>query len=416
VTQQVTRSRLVNWFAPRRGIRLRLTLIYWSLSLVSAAGLLALTDWLTALRLSPAGSARRLAEARTQYAAAKISRVLGMSQSAARHLVAQAAADRASALHTVLVVSAIALAVMLVASAGVGWLFASRALRPLRVITWQARRISAENLNDRLAMDGPRDELRDLADTFDGLLARLEAAFAAQRQFAANVSHELRTPLTLQRSIVEVALSDRDATAESLATACRRVLAAGEHQERLIEALFTLAKGQHGLEHHEPLDLAAVASEILLSRQAEAERADLTVATALCHAPASGDLPLVERLMDNLMNNAIRYNKPGGRIEISTGTDGLEALFVVINTGPVIGQQDIDRLFEPFQRLGPPRTGDHDGLGLGLPIVSAIATAHYATVAARTQPGGGLRVETRFPLAAAPAEYGAATATPGRGD
>jgi signal transduction histidine kinase len=382
----------------RRSVRLRLTLIYWSLSLASAAGLLALTYWFTRLRLSPGGTAGRLTRGSSGDKIAKVSRALGISQAVARHVVAQAAADRASALHTVLLVCGIAFAVMLVVSAGTGWVFADRALRPLRVMTARARRISAENLSQRLAVDGPRDELRDLGETFDGLLARLEAAFAAQRQFAANISHELRTPLTLQRSMIEVALADPDASAESLRTACRRVLAASEDQERLIEALFTLARGQRGLDDCEPVDLAAVAAEILLIRVGEATQAGLRVATALRRAPVLGDLALIERLADNLMINAVRYNLPGGQVEVRTCTNGPDAVLAVVNTGPVIAPQVIDEFFQPFRRHGPARTARHDGLGLGLPIVAAIAAAHHASVTARARPGGGLHVEARFPV------------------
>jgi signal transduction histidine kinase len=386
------------WSAARRTVRARLTLIYWSLSLVSAIVLAGITYWLTALRLGPGGAASRLAAFRHRFA--EVNPSPGISSAEAHHLILQAQADRANALNTVLLVSGIGLAVMLVVSAGVGWLIADRALRPLRVMAAKARRISAVNLHERLAMDGPPDELGTLADSFDGLLERLEAAFAAQRQFAANASHELRTPVTLERSMVEVALADPDPSVASLRATCERVLAASEHQERLIEALFTLAKGQRGLDHAEPLDLAAIAAEILITRGPEAERAGLTVTTALHRARTSGDLPLSERLVDNLVANAIRHNSGHGRIEIRTGTNGTHAYLVVNNTGPVIAQDDVDRLFEPFQRLGTQRTGHHDGLGLGLPIVRAVATAHGATVTARAEPGGGLAIEVCFPLLA----------------
>jgi signal transduction histidine kinase len=384
-------------------VRGRLTLVYWSLSVLFALGLLGIAYVLARARLLPAHPLRALVAAARADGLPSERFTPPITAFDARHIADTVLAERANALHEFLLVSAIALGIMLVVSACAGWLVAGRMLRPLRVMAGRAQRISAENLHQRLAMAGPRDELTTLGAAFDGLLGRLEQAFAAQRQFAANVSHELRTPLTLQRAMVEVALADEHASAGRLRAACERVLAASEQQERLIEALFTLAKGQRGLDRTEPLDLAAVADEIVLTRAAEAESAGLTVATALRPAPAAGDLPLAERLVDNLLANAIRYNLPGGRVEVVTGTDGPDAVLVVVNTGPVIGEQEVGGLFEPFRRTGEQRAGRHDGLGLGLPIAAAIAAAHGGTVSARPEAGGGLAVEARFPLAAAPA-------------
>jgi signal transduction histidine kinase len=286
---------------------------------------------------------------------------------------------------------------MAVASIWLGWLVAGRALRPLRTITNAARDISANNLHRRLALEGPDDDVKQLANTFDDLLGRLEASFDAQRQFVANASHELRTPLTLERTLVEVALADPDATVDSLRATCERVLAAGEQQERLIEALLTLSRSQRGLDHREPFDLAAIAADILETRGPEAEARGLRIVTAVERAEASGDKRLAERLVANLVDNATRHNVPGGRIEVATTGRAGRAILRIANTGPMIRSDDLDRLYQPFQRLDAERNGDQDGLGLGLSIVQAIATAHGATLATKAQREGGLEITVTFP-------------------
>jgi signal transduction histidine kinase len=286
---------------------------------------------------------------------------------------------------------------MTVISVGLGWLVAGRMLRPLRMITTAAQRISASNLHERLAMTGPDDELRELSDTFDGLLGRLERAFDAQRQFVANASHELRTPLARQRAFIEVALDDAGRTVDSLERACARVLVASEQQERLIDALLTLAQSQRGLNLREPVDLSAVVVGVVQTRQPEAQGRGLRVHARLAEAPVLGDARLAERLAVNLVANAIVHNIPGGWIEIATRVSGGNAILSVANTGPVIPPAEVQRLFEPFQRLGADRIGGHNGLGLGLSIVKAIAGAHDAQLSAHARPGGGLEIQARFP-------------------
>jgi signal transduction histidine kinase len=290
---------------------------------------------------------------------------------------------------------------MTVISIALGWLVAGRVMRPLRTIITAARYISATSLGDRLAFGGPDDELKELADTFDGLLGRLDASFRSQRQFVANASHELRTPLARQRVLSQVALADPGATAETLRTAHERVLAAGAQQERLIEALLALARGQAGIEKREPFDLAAVASQVLAARQAEAGHRSLNVHTALAPAPTAGNPGLAERLVTNLIDNAMRHNVANGLVEVVTGTRAGRAALSVINTGPVVPVTAVDRLFQPFQRLSADRTGHGQGVGLGLSIVKAIADAHGATLTAHPQPDGGLRIEICFPAPAA---------------
>jgi signal transduction histidine kinase len=294
-------------------------------------------------------------------------------------------------LHKLFVDSAIALAVMAVFSLWLGWVIAGRALRPLRTITEAARDISASNLHRRLALRGPDDELKQLGNTFDGLLARLETSFDAQRQFVANASHELRTPLTLERTLLELALSDPNASVDSYRHTCEQLLAVGEQQERLIEALLTLSRSQRGLDSRQAIDLAAIAAAAV----AAADHDGLRVATTLGPARTAGNPRLVERLVANLVTNAIHHNVPGGSVGVTTETHGGRAILTVTNTGPTIPPAELDRLFQPFQRLEGARTST-SGFGLGLSIVQAIADAHAATISARALPDGGLRVEVGF--------------------
>jgi signal transduction histidine kinase len=305
--------------------------------------------------------------------------------------------QRSLELNQLLTESGIALGIMTGVSVGLGWLFAGRMLRKLRTITTVARSISAGNLHARLSLPGPDDELRELGDTFDGLLARLESAFDAERQFVANASHELRTPLARQRTLLEVALADPQPSVPSLRNVCARALTAGEQQERLIEALLTLARSQRGLNRREPVDLAAVTGEVMLARQRESDARGLAVSAALSSAPMLGDARLAERLVVNLVDNAVRHNVAGGTVQVSTGKAAGCAVVSVVNTGPVIRPEDVSRLLRPFQRLGADRTGTPDGLGLGLSIVTAIAEAHGASLQVDARPAGGLAVRALFP-------------------
>jgi signal transduction histidine kinase len=418
---------------PRRTIRLRLTLLYASLFLVSGAGLLAITYVLVrgatgdvlvstapngaSVVVGSKGSGDKLtAPAVTSelrpHGSLNVQPPGGVRANRSGHLTAQqlrAEARRAkqaavrqhdAELQQLIEQSAIALALMAAVSIALGWFFAGRVLRPLRTITERARKISASNLNARLALAGPDDELTQLADTFDELLARLEAAFAAQRQFVANASHELRTPLARARTLSEVALADPEASVESLRTSHKRVIAAGEQQERLIEALLTLARSERGLDQREAVDLAAVTHEVLAAQRADANDHHVRIAATLDPAQTSGDPRLVERLVTNLVSNAVRYNVLDGRVSVATGTRAGSALVAVSNTGPKIAVEDVPRLFVPFERLGRERTSAANGLGLGLSIVDAVAAAHGAHLVARPMPGGGLEVEVEFPARA----------------
>jgi signal transduction histidine kinase len=297
--------------------------------------------------------------------------------------------------HRVFTNSAIGLAVMAVVSLVIGWLIAGRFLKPLRTITATARDISATNLDRRLDLSG-HNEFTELGETLDDLFARLHAAFESQRHFVANASHELRTPLTAERTVLQVALADPAATTDSLRVACREVLTLGEAQERLIAALLTLASSEQPIVRPESLDLADIARSVVTSRREEAERRHLHVDTSLQPAPATGDPRLMESLVANLVDNALRHNTVDGHIEIATTTIDGHSEITVRNTGPVIPPDQVDRLFEPFQQISGQHRRHHDGHGLGLAIVRAIATAHAATLTPRARADGGLDIRLTF--------------------
>ena len=396
---------------PRRTVRLKLTVLYGALFLVCGIALLGVTYFLVEQHLPTTLTSKdQVVGGQTTTSGSEsgevcfaeaggsggLGAVVGGSLPPANGCSALLGAVRSDELSQLITDSGIALAIMAAASIGLGWVVAGRVLQPLRTITTAARRISASNLYQRLALDGPDDELTELGKTFNGLLARLELSFTAQRQFVANASHELRTPLARQRTLVEVALRDPDATVGSLQQTMRRVLATGEEQERLIEALLTLARSQRGLDRREPLDLAAVTGAAVSATEAEAQDRGVRVKASLGSAPALGDQRLAERLAANLVDNAVRHNVPGGWVEVATGIRSGRSVLSVSNTGPVIAPDQVERLFQPFGRLETTRLS-RDGLGLGLSIVTAIAAAHDADLRARPLPGGGLEVEIQFP-------------------
>jgi len=278
----------------------------------------------------------------------------------------------------------------------VGWLIAGRFLRPLRTITATARDISASNLNRRLNPGARDNEFAELGDTLNDLFGRLEASFESQRRFVANASHELRTPLSAGRTLLQLAVSDPDATVTSLKDTCQEVLVLGDEQERLIAALLTLATSQRGLAGSEPVDLGAITRKVLAARQPEAGQRGIEISAALDAAPATGDPNLAESLVANLVDNAIRHNRPRGYVEICTTPGAAGAQLTVRNTGPVIPSQAVVGLFEPFRQHGPERIRNGAGYGLGLAIVRAIADAHRATLIAAARPQGGLDIQVTF--------------------
>jgi signal transduction histidine kinase len=290
--------------------------------------------------------------------------------------------------------TAIALAVLTVLSLLVGWWVSGRFLRPLRSLTATAREISATNLDRRLDLADRKDEYGELAETLDDLFARLGAAFESQRRFVANASHELRTPLTAERALLQVALADTAADPAELRRACAEVLALGRRQERLIDALLTLASSEQGVERRLPFDLGELVSQAVAARRDEAAAAGIRLTSTVSAAPVVGDPNLVGSLVANLLDNALRHNVPDGRVVVAAGGNTLS----VGNDGPVVPAAEVDGLFEPFRQFGGERIGTSDGHGLGLAIVRAIADAHGAALtAAPRRAGGGLDITVTFP-------------------
>ena len=328
-----------------------------------------------------------------------------LQQRSARSLQQQGALhQRDLTLSHLLQYSLITLAAVIAVAAILGWIFAGRALRPVHRITAAARAASERNLSARVAPTGPRDELRELADTFNEMLGRLQAAFEGQQRFIANASHELRTPLAVMRATVDVVLGNPASTPGELRGMATDIRAAVDHAEHLIGALLILARNERGLTVREELDLATVAEDVLDT----AGLGDRRVHATLEPAVISGDPVLAEHLIANLVDNAVRYNVTGGDIWISTRATAGRSQLTVANTGPVISPADVGRIFQPFQRLSD-RTS-HDGSGLGLAIVASIAAIHGGTATALPRDDGGLSVTVAIPSAVAPAHGAVATA------
>jgi signal transduction histidine kinase len=283
---------------------------------------------------------------------------------------------------------------------GLGWVVAGRVLRPLQRITATAKRLSERTLDQRIALDGPDDELKELADTFDQMLMRLDAAFDSQRRFAANASHELRTPLAITRTEVDVALADPDTSQAELRAMAERVRDATGRSERLIEGLLTLARSEREPRLWEPVDMADAAAQALQHGRHADAAAGLRVVTRLGPAPVAGDPALLERMVANLVENAVRHNQPGGWLEVATGTDGGWAVVRVANGGRAIPPDRVESLFEPFCRLDVRVASPTRGAGLGLSIVRSVVRAHGGHTTARARPGGGLEVTVRLPARA----------------
>lgn len=385
-------------------VRLRLTLLYGVLFLLSGAVLLAMTYLLVAhsgpnVAMSTTSTTPSGGRSVSIYLGDDLpadSKLTAAEQRVTEAVREQAVQQQAELMHQLLVQSGVALAVMSVLSAVLGWVVAGRVLRPLQTMTKSIQRISARNVHERLAVTGPRDELKSLADTVDGLLGRLETALDSHKRFVANAAHELRTPLTLEHALLEETVIDPDATADAFRGQFEQLMAVSEQQARLLESLLVLATSERGLDRLESVELSGLTGDVLRAVGPEARRRNLAVTAEVRPARVTGDPALIERLVANLVDNAMSYNVPDGRVEVATGMEGERSFLSVTNTGPPVPPEMVDQLLSPFQRLG--RAADDDGHhGLGLSIVQSIAAAHSADLTVRARPEGGLATRVLFP-------------------
>ena len=396
-----TRMRL-----PPPTVRLRLTVLYGTLFLCCGAGLLAITYLLadhaitgnfTYTYTGPNGA--------TGVASCRPGPRPGSGQagrSAFRQCRILAIQAHATVMHHLLIYSGIALAIMALAAVALGWLLAGRVLRPLRSITTATQRITAHNLHQRLALPGPDDELKALADTIDDLLGRLEEAFEAQKRFIANASHELRTPLTMMRTALDVATGKPGPPTPQTARLAARIRTGLDKAERLVDSFLVLARAQRGtVPPGVTVSLDEAAAAALAERGQAIAGMQLTVEEDLADAPVQGTTLLLAQMTDNLIDNAIRHNQPGGWIRVTTSAEGTLARLAVENSGPVLDERDVRELAQPFRRLAADRTSTGNGTGLGLSIVAAIAEAHNGTLQLHARAGGGLHAAVTLPAAAA---------------
>ncbi|MEV0243895.1 HAMP domain-containing sensor histidine kinase [Streptomyces sp. NPDC050674] len=306
--------------------------------------------------------------------------------------------QRRHALDSLLSRSLLALLGLAVIAFAFGYAMAGRVLSPLGRITRTARAVAGSDLSRRIELDGPDDELKELADTFDDMLERLQRAFTAQQRFVGNASHELRTPLAINRTLLEVHLSDPQAPVE-LQQLGKTLLATNERSEQLVEGLLLLARSDNQIVERGPVDLAEVAEQAIDQVHGEAESKGVRIRGEQKPAVVQGNGVLLERIALNLLQNAVRYNVPeDGWVEVTTEVQHGQAVLVVANTGPVVPAYEIDNLFEPFRRLRTERTGSDKGVGLGLSIVRSVARAHGGHIYAQPREGGGLVMRVTLPI------------------
>jgi signal transduction histidine kinase len=382
-------------------MRARLAVFYAILFLLAGVVLVALTYALAAAVLLPSAAPPPKLLTTQERALLGLCKPLPTSPlllAKCKHLIDVGAGPQArgDALSALRIASAIGLGILAIAAAGLGWLASGRALRPMRSITEAARQASELRLGQRLAFTGPDDELKQLADTFDLMLERLDGAFTSQKRFVANAAHELRTPLTAMRTAIEVTLSKPTRTTDQLEAMAARVKRSIERAEATVEALLTLATSEVGPTDQETIDLATAAEDALDATHAAIDQRHINVDAALEPALARGDRVLLERMIANLVQNAVRHNNPGGWIGLRTMQQSDGALFEIANTGASVPAEQLPILFEPFAR-SEQRLNSSDGVGLGLSIASAIARAHNATISARPRPGGGLEMSVTIP-------------------
>jgi signal transduction histidine kinase len=391
----------------RLSVRSRLTVVYAGLFMLTGAGLLVLNFTLLDQYLPRAPSQAAIAHAgiSTTQDPGGSPIVVGPGPDPANGQFFQAlqinTTDlRDATLRQLLLQSTVALALMGVVAALLGWLIANRVVNPVKTITAQARRLSERNLHERIGLDGPDDEIKDLADTFDAMLARLDSAFDSQKSFVANASHELRTPLAITRAAVEIQMHRKRPTESQWRAMADQVLSATERSDRLIGSLLLLARIERGSLVRETIDLARLLSDAVDEVRPLAKTAGIRLEISVAAASVEGDPDLLRRLIGNLLENAVRHNVEGGWVTAGVTRDEGQAVISVANSGPVLSPQMATEIFQPFKRGAGTRTGSAQGSGLGLSIVATIAAAHKGRVHARPLADGGLEVSVTLPAVA----------------
>ncbi|WP_369195388.1 sensor histidine kinase [Streptomyces djakartensis] len=389
------------WLRPT--IRIRLTLLYGGMFLIAGILLLSIIYLLAAQALNTGneplfkivGGTEIKVASENCPAVNSASPTLSEFNAAISRCIDD---QRQAALDNLLSRSLLALLGLAVIAFAFGYAMAGRVLSPLGRITRTARAVAGSDLSRRIELDGPDDELKELADTFDDMLARLQRAFTAQQRFVGNASHELRTPLAINRTLLEVHLSDPGAPVE-LQQLGKTLLATNERSEQLVEGLLLLARSDNQIVERGPVDLAEVAGQAIDQVHAEAESKGVRIRGEQKPAVVQGNGVLLERIALNLLQNAVRYNVPeDGWVEVTTDVQHGQAVLVVSNTGPVVPAYEIDNLFEPFRRLRTERTGSDKGVGLGLSIVRSVARAHGGHIYAQPREGGGLVMRVTLPV------------------
>ncbi|GAA4867207.1 HAMP domain-containing sensor histidine kinase [Kitasatospora terrestris] len=389
---------LFAWLSLRPTIRIRLTLLYGGMFLMAGVVLLLLMYYFVRQSLQDAALPHLVLKGQNITVETPDGLQITNQATLDRWLANYQTVQSNAALNTLLRQALTALVCLAVIAFAAGYAMAGRVLHPLGRITRTAREVAGSDLHRRIELDGPDDELKELADTFDDMLERLDRAFDSQRRFVSNASHELRTPLAINRTLLEVQLSDPEASPD-LQQLGKTLLATNERSEQLVEGLLLLARSENEITERRPVEMSEVALRAVEQVKPEATGREVTLRTDLQAAPVTGNGVLLERVALNLLQNGVRYNSPDGWVEITTrSVPGGGGELVVSNTGPVVPGYELEHIFEPFRRIkGADRTRSDKGVGLGLSIVRSVVRAHGGTIEAVPRPGGGLRIQVRVP-------------------